>query len=169
MAPIESLVKVANAVGTQALAASIEQARMKGGLVPGGAPGFGENEKSLLGAVNKTRDDGELPMLKPDAKLLAAATMLAKRAAKDGNFEAVNIEAVQESIKEAGYQGAAVTANLAIAPGKEKYDAAVTIQKWMNEDATKNNLLNKEYNECGIGFAASEGEELFIVFIFTKR
>lgn len=169
MAPIEGLVKVTKAVGPQALVASVQQSLAKGGLGPAGAAPGGDNEKALLEVVNKARAEEEVPKLKPDPKLFAAALAQAKVAAKDSSFDAVKLEEIQASVKEAGYQAQALTANLAIAPGKEKPDPADIIKKWMNDEASKRNLLNKDYNECGIGMAASAGDELFVVLIFAKK
>ena len=68
----------------------------------------------------------------------AMAKSIVEHRSKVGKF--TKIEEIMDAIKEAGYQAAAVTANLSIAPGKEKYDPMPTVMKWLADDASKNNL-----------------------------
>jgi uncharacterized protein YkwD len=170
MTALEGLASAAKAAGPLTLLASIEQARIKGGLTgPAPAAVGGENEKALLELVNKTREDEMVPMLKPDPQLFRAAAALAALAAKDANFDAVTAQEIVAAVKQSGYPGPAQYANLAITPGKDKYDPEITVKAWMNDDNNKNKLLHKDFNTCGIGVVPGAGDEVFVVMIFTRR
>jgi uncharacterized protein YkwD len=141
------------------------------GLAPGGggaqkAPDLkmSDAEKKLLSLTNDERAKHKLPLLKPNAKLFAAARGHAAVMARLNKLEHV-IDGVTPGgrAKKQGYRFAEIAENIAY--------GAVTMEDimkgWMESKIHRDNILAKDFTEIGLGLATNADGEIYYAQLFA--
>ncbi len=123
---------------------------------PASLPAMAASQLCLLNGV---RADAGLPLLTLDDKLSAAATAYAhdlvaggyfSHTGRDGSTIRTRLDAVGYLPRDAGW---AIGENLAWGTGPLATPASI-MQAWMNSPGHRENILNPDYREIGIGVAA---------------
>ena len=123
---------------------------------PASLPAMAASQLCLLNGV---RADAGLPLLALDAKLSAAATAYAhdlvaggyfSHTGRDGSTIRTRLDAVGYLPRDAGW---AIGENLAWGTGPLATPGSI-MQAWMNSPGHRENILNPDYREIGIGVSA---------------
>jgi uncharacterized protein (TIGR03000 family) len=124
-----------------------------------------ETEKAILDLTNAERKKKDLPELKPNPKLFAAARKHSENMARLEKL-AHELEGKKPSdrTKAAGYAGGFIGENVAYGPT----NAEEVVTGWMNSEGHRANLLNKNFTEIGIGVAKNEKGETYYTQVFGK-
>jgi Cysteine-rich secretory protein family/Secretion system C-terminal sorting domain len=112
-------------------------------------------EDEMLLLVNNLRSENGLPALRLNQNLNKAAFDHSKDMADNNYFDHAGLNGSNfgQRAKNAGYTGFAYGEN--IAAGKSTVVA--TFDQWKNSPDHRNNILNKNINEMGIGHASKVG------------
>jgi uncharacterized protein YkwD len=128
-------------------------------------PPLSKEEKALVEQTNQERTKAEVPVLRVNAKLCAAARAHARNMAQQNKMDHVlDGQTPGDRVKKAGYVYQAVAEN--IARGQEGPASAVAT--WMNSPSHKENMLNRRYIELGIGIAQDSQQRKYFVQVFAK-
>jgi len=111
------------------------------------------DEQALLDLTNKERAKEKLPPLKPNAKLFKAARGHSKNMAElDMMLHEIDGKGTQERLDAVGYRYLTGAENIA----KGLKDFEKLMEGWMASEQHKANILNKKFQEIGIGIAYTE-------------
>lgn len=123
---------------------------------------FTELQNAILDAVNKERQKVWLSSLKLQNQLNTTAQLYAEEMAKNDHFshEGKNGSTVISRTAIQGYKWKSIGENLAM--GTEKVSLAMDM--WMNSAWHKANILNKDFQELGVGYY-----NLYRVQVFGKQ
>jgi uncharacterized protein YkwD len=121
-------------------------------------------EQKILDLTNAERKKEKLPPLKADAKLTAIARSHAANMARQGKMEhQLDGKSPFDRIKVAGYKYAVAGENIA------RGDVTLTeiFAEWMRSKKHRENILDDEFTEIGIGFAKDDKGETYYVQVFA--
>lgn len=123
---------------------------------------FTELQNAILDAVNKERQKVWLSSLKLQNQLNTTAQLYAEEMAKNDHFshEGKNGSTVISRTAAQGYKWKSIGENLAM--GTDKVSLAMDM--WMNSAWHKANILNKDFQELGVGYY-----NLYRVQVFGKQ
>ncbi|WP_020470135.1 CAP domain-containing protein [Zavarzinella formosa] len=122
-----------------------------------------DEEQAIVDATNAERKKAELPLLKPNAKLFAAARSHAANMAKQDMLEhTLDEKSTGDRVKALGYKFARIGENIA----RNQNTPKEVLEGWMNSEDHKENILTKEYTEIGVAIAKNEKEECYWIQVF---
>ncbi len=109
--------------------------------------------------VNEERESAGVAPLQIDASLEAAAQLHAEDMFENGYFDHTSQDGRNFSTRanEAGYDGSPGGEN--IANGQQTPEQVM--QSWMNSDGHRNNILNPEFDDIGVGKAGALWVQVF--------
>jgi uncharacterized protein YkwD len=121
-------------------------------------------EKSIVDLTNAARAKEKLPALKPNPLLFAAARAHAVNMAKQKKLEHVlDGKAPAERVKATGYLPKSSGENVALTVGLAPQTA---FRNWMKSPGHKGNILDKEYDEIGVGVARGSDGKYYYCQVF---
>jgi uncharacterized protein YkwD len=122
-----------------------------------------EEEKALLDLTNAERKKAGVPELKPNEKLFQAARAHSANMARQERLSHIlDDENPGDRLRKVGYRGATWGENCAA--GQRTPEEAVS--SWMNSEGHRQNLLNQQYTEVGLGIATSAGGTRYYTQVF---
>ena len=125
-----------------------------------------KEEQGVIDLTNAERKKADLPPLKANPKLMAAARGHGENMAKQDKLDHVlDDKKPADRVKDAGYRYAAVGENVA---WNQKNPAQV-VEAWMNSEGHRANILKKEYEEIGVAVAKNAKGEPYWVQVFGKQ
>ena len=129
-------------------------------------PELSQEEKAFVDLANQARAKAKLPLLTVNAQLLQTARDHAANMAKKGEMNHVldGHDAAQR-VKEHGYEYEKVAENIAAC---EKGVSAEVFRNWMESQHNKDNILNEEFREFGIGVGKNEKGEVYYTLVFAS-
>jgi len=123
---------------------------------------------NLINLTNKERIKAGIPILYPNYKLSVAAQNKANDMIQKGYWEHFhNGKAPWDWMREAGYEFSAAGENLAI----DFLEAEPLIKAWMDSPTHRQNILNANFREIGIGIAKGyfkDHNTIIVVQMFGK-
>jgi uncharacterized protein (TIGR03000 family) len=122
-------------------------------------------ERDILDRTNAERKKKDLPELKPNPKLFAAARKHSEHMARVDKL-AHELEGSKplDRVKEAGYSGSYVGENVAAG----QLDAEEVVKGWMNSEHHRENILGPKYTEIGLGVAKAANGTIYFTQVFGK-
>ncbi|WP_439632281.1 CAP domain-containing protein [Gemmata sp.] len=125
-----------------------------------------KDEQGVIDRTNAERNKADLPPLKANPKLMAAARGHGDNMAKQDKLDHVLDDKMPaDRVKDAGYTYAAVGENVAW----NQKDPAQVLEAWMNSEGHRANILNKEFEEIGVAVARNAKGERYWVQVFGKQ
>jgi uncharacterized protein YkwD len=126
-----------------------------------------DEEKTLLELTNKERADKKLPPLEANPILFKVARAHSANMAKQGKMEHVlDGKTPAQRVDAAGYDYARVAENIAWADGGA---LEAIVKGWMDSKLHRDNILNGDFKEIGIGIGRSEKGELYFTQVFAAQ
>jgi uncharacterized protein YkwD len=123
-----------------------------------------EDERTLFDLINSERIKEGLPALKPQAQLFEAARAHAANMAKKAKLEhKLDGKSTVERVKATGYTYTIVAENLA----RGDVTLAEIVQAWMKSRSHRENILDADFTESGIGLARDGMGETYYAQIFA--
>jgi|SRR5271165_623070 len=124
-------------------------------------------EKTILELTNVERKKQDLPPLKPNALLFKVAQAHSENMAKQGKMEhELDGQTPGQRLKAAGYAFARAHENIAAA------DAGISLEQlmkaWMDSKGHRENILNPQCTEIGLGRATDKEGKTFYTQVFAK-
>lgn len=120
------------------------------------------NEQTIIDLINQFRKEKDLPPLKPNALLIQAARDHSKNMAKQRKMEHVlDDKNVDKRVKETGYKSVAVGENIA-----RWMKPKEIVNAWMHSPGHRANILDKQFQEIGIGIAADDKGIAYYAAVF---
>jgi uncharacterized protein YkwD len=127
-------------------------------------PELSEEEKPFLELANQARAKAKLPPLTINAQLLRAARDHASNMAKKCEMNHVlDGKDPPQRVKSQSYEYEKVAENIASC---EKRPAAEVFKNWMETQHNKENIMNEEFKEVGIGVAKNDKGETYYTLVF---
>ena len=124
-------------------------------------------EKRLLELTNTERKKKDLPPLRPSPVLCKVARAHADNMARQQKMEHVlNGKDPVDRLRDAGYKFSRMAENLAWID--QKLPLETMIKDWMNSQIHRDNLLNKDVTEIGIGFGRNSKGQIYCNQVFGK-
>jgi uncharacterized protein YkwD len=121
------------------------------------------DEQAVIDLTNAERKKADLPPLKADAKLMAAARAHAANMAKQDKLEhKLDCREPKDRVEAAGYEYSLVGENIAWNAKSPKQ----VVEGWMGSELHKENILKTEFTEIGVAVAKSEKGERYWVQVF---
>jgi uncharacterized protein YkwD len=128
-------------------------------------PGVTDEEKVFVELTNKERAEAKLPPYKINATLCKVARAHAENMARQEKMEHIlDGKNPSKRLTESGYAWQRVGENIAWA---EEEPAEKVMQGWMASPRHRDNILNMEFTEIGIGLA-QKGKETYYTQVFAK-
>jgi len=128
-------------------------------------PKLSKDEQEVVDLTNAERKVANLPPLKVNDTLMAAARAHAANMAKQGKLDHVlDGKKHSDRTKAAGYASGFVGENISW----NSKDPKETVAGWMNSQGHKDNILNKDYADIGVAMTKSEKGEPYWVQVFGK-
>ena len=126
-----------------------------------------KDEEGVIELTNAERKQAELPPLKVNAKLMAAARGHAANMAKQEKLEhTLDEKEPPDRVKDAGYKYRETGENIAWNARIPKEVVGV----WMDSEVHKANILHETFTEIGVAVAKSEkGERYWLQVFGTPR
>ena len=125
-----------------------------------------EEEKTLLELTNKERAKEKLPPLEANPLLFKIARAHSANMAKKGEMSHVlDGKGPAERTKDAGYDYLNLAENVAEA---ENTPLADVMKGWMESKIHRENILNGEVTETGLGIARTEKGVYYYTQVFAK-
>jgi uncharacterized protein YkwD len=126
------------------------------------------NIQEVIEATNKVRTQNGEPTFKTNDALNAAANQKAQDMVKSGYWAHISPtgKTPWDFIKENGYFYSMAGENLA----RDFYDVSSMVSAWMASPNHRENILNKEFSEIGVGMAQGNvggKETIFVVQMFA--
>jgi uncharacterized protein YkwD len=125
-----------------------------------------DDEKAVIKLTNAERKKADLPPLKPNAKLFAAARAHAANMAKQDKLaHELDDKTPADRVTAAGYKYSRWAENI----GWDYRDPKAAVAAWMDSPEHKANILNEEVTEIGVGVAKNTKGEPYWVQVFGAR
>src|SRR5579884_600063 len=125
-----------------------------------------EAEQKMFDLTNEARAREKLPPLKLNAKLTEAARAHSANMARQEKMEHVlDGKNPADRIKAAGYRFRAAAENIAWTNGNPPEKV---FQGWMESKLHRENILNPEYTEIGIGMARNDKGDIYYTQDFGR-
>lgn len=130
-------------------------------------PAQGNTLGSLLTLTNAERTKAKLGNLRLNTKLAAAAQRQADDMARSGQFSHTGSDGSQmgDRVKSSGYRFSLAAENIYMQSPSNRAERAIA--GWMNSKGHRENLLNGQFTEIGLGYA-SRGNQHYYVQVFGK-
>lgn len=126
------------------------------------------DERTLLDLLNKEREKGKLPPLRPHALLFKAARGHSANMAKQEKLEHVlDGKTPGQRVLAAGYDYGKVSENIAVSDS-EKAPLTMIVKSWMESKTHRDNLLSDKVTETGLGMAKNEKGEVYFTQVFAR-
>ncbi|MBL8794084.1 MAG: hypothetical protein JNM56_09265 [Planctomycetia bacterium] len=133
--------------------------------MPAPADPLAKEEADLLKLTNEYRKKNQLPEFKPNKKLDEAARAYSMKQAKAGKLDPlVDVQAIAKFAEEAGFKFEVLNAN---SVGGPKVDAQEVMAFFMKDVDSKDIILDKKYEEVGIGVAKDEAGKLYFTQVYA--
>jgi uncharacterized protein YkwD len=156
-----------HAVALAVLGAACLAARARAGDEDKSAVKLSAVEQKLLDLTNEARKEAGLKPLRPNATLLKLARDHSANMAKQRKLDHVlDNKTPFQRMKEAGYRYYRGGENVAI--GDNRIAPAVIFGGWMKSKFHRENILNPEFTEIGIGRATNADGEMYYTQVFAK-
>jgi hypothetical protein len=124
-----------------------------------------EKEQAVIDATNAERAKTGAPELKPNPLLMQAARQHSENMARQKTLSHVlDGKGAEDRIKELGYKYFAVAENVAW----NQPDAPAVLKSWMNSPHHRDNILNKDVTEIGVGIADNAEGEPYYTQVFGR-
>jgi uncharacterized protein YkwD len=121
-------------------------------------------EKKILALTNQARAKVELPPLKPNAKLFQAARDHSANMARQGKMEHVLDDKTPAQRADAtGYNWNRIGENIAYG---QNISTGVVFQGWMESKRHRENILNRHFEEIGLGAVRNAKGEVYYTQVF---
>jgi len=125
-------------------------------------------EKQILELTNAERKKKDLPPLQPNVVLCKVARAHAENMARQEKMEHVlDGKNPAERLRDAGYPFARMAENLAQIDQRIAVDTMM--KDWMGSQIHRDNILNKDVTEIGIGVARTKKGQIYCTQVFGKR
>jgi uncharacterized protein YkwD len=133
-----------------------------------GSPKFEmtKEERIFLDLLNRERTDHKLPELKPHPLLFQAARGHSQNMAKERKMEH-ELKPVHR-VDATGYDWGKVSENIAKAEDGEPQLSEI-VKKWMESKTHRDNLLDKNVTETGLGIARNDKGEIYYTQVFARQ
>ncbi len=130
-----------------------------------GSAALGNVEREILAMVNAERQKVGVRPLSLNSRLTTAAQRHAEDMARTGQFSHTgsNGSSVRDRATASGYRSSYVGENI----GMGYINAAAVMSGWMNSPGHRQNILNSNYTELGVGLIQGQGG-LYWVQVFGK-
>jgi uncharacterized protein YkwD len=130
-------------------------------------PPLTSEEKSILDLTNKAREEKKLPALSVNTILTQVARDHSKNMANKGEMNHVlDGKNPADRVKAAGYRYFYTGENVAMG---ENVTIAEIFDSWMKSKAHRENILNENYREIGIGIARDDKGRVYYTQEFGSR
>jgi uncharacterized protein YkwD len=128
-------------------------------------PELSDDEKPFLELANQARTKAKLPPLSINPQLLKAARDHASNMAKKCEMNHVlDGKDPPQRVKSQSYEYEKVAENIASC---EKGTPSDVFKNWMETQHNKENILNEEFKEVGIGVAKNDKGEFYYTLVFA--
>jgi uncharacterized protein YkwD len=125
-----------------------------------------KEEQELIDLTNAERKKAELPPLKANDKLMAAARAHAENMAKQDVLKhKLDDKEPTDRAKDVGYKYSRLAENIE----KNGRTPAEAMKDWMGSPPHKENILGKDYQEIGVAMAKNKKGERYWVQVFGKQ
>lgn len=134
----------------------------------GEAPAFkaSEPENRLVELTNLERKKKELPPLRPNPVLAQLARAHSANMGRQAKMEhTLDGKTPFDRMREAGYQFTRAGEN--IAAGDAKFRLPDLVRAWMESKFHRENILNADYTEIGIGVAQGKDGQIYYTQVFA--
>src|SRR5262249_20439343 len=122
-------------------------------------------EKAVSELTNKEREKGKLPALKTNTLLGEVARAHSANMAKKREMKhKLDGKEPHERLDAAGYDYEVMGENIAVTTNKTP---GGIVQGWMGSKIHRENILNKEYTEIGVGVVKNEHGEVYYTQVFA--
>jgi len=123
-----------------------------------------DDEKAVVELTNTERKKADLPPLKPNPTLLAAARAHAANMAKQDKLaHELDDKTPEDRITATGYKYERWGENI----GWKYESPKAAVAEWMDSPVHKDNVLNKDFTEVGVAVAKNEKGERYWVQVFA--
>jgi uncharacterized protein YkwD len=124
-----------------------------------------KEERAILELTNKERAKEKLPALEPNELLFKAARAHSANMAKQGELEHVlDGKNPGKRLDDVGYEWVDVGENIAQAADETPADI---IKLWMGSELHRENILNKDFKQIGIGIVKNAKGEVYYTEVFA--
>lgn len=124
-------------------------------------------EKQLLDLTNAERKKKDLPALKASPSLFRVARAHAQNMARQEKMEhTLDGKNPVDRLRDAGYKIAAMAENIGWID--ERISLERVMRDWMGSEIHRNNILNKDLTEIGIGVAKNAKGQIYCVQDFGR-
>lgn len=125
-------------------------------------------ERKLMELLNQERAKEKLPALKPHPLLFVAARAHAANMAKQRKMEhELDHKKPPDRVSAAGYNWGKVSENIAMAENGEP-PLSVIVKQWMESKTHRENLLDKNITETGLGIGRNDKGEIYYAQVFAR-
>jgi uncharacterized protein YkwD len=122
------------------------------------------DEQAIVDLTNKAREKEKLPALKPNPVLFKVARAHSANMAKQKKMEHVlDDKNPADRLKAADYKYEWMGENVAAGNGWSLEDVFKT---WMDSKLHKENIMNKDFREIGIGIARDKDDKVYFTQLF---
>jgi len=126
-----------------------------------------KEEKKLVELVNAERKKENLPSLKTNLLLTKLARAHSDNMAKQGKLDHdLDGKTAFQRMREAGYAFSKAGENIAYSEGI--FNLNEVMKGWMESKPHRENILNDEYTEFGLGMARNDKGECYYTQVFAK-
>ena len=124
-------------------------------------------EQKILKLTNEARKEKELVALKPNALLRKVAQAHSENMAKQGKMEHnLDGKTPKQRLQAAGYAYSRFCEN--IAAGDANVSLEDLMKAWLASKAHRENILNADCTEIGLGIAKDENGQVYYTQLFGK-
>jgi uncharacterized protein YkwD len=132
---------------------------------PAPRPGITDEEKQIVELTNKERAEEKLPPYKINATLCKVARAHSENMAKQGKMShELDGKNPSKRLTESGYAWQKVGENIARG---EDIPAEALMKGWMESQRHRDNILNKEFTEIGVGLVHKD-KEIYYTQVFAR-
>jgi uncharacterized protein YkwD len=129
-----------------------------------------DDEKALLEMLNRSRAEAKLPPLKLNAKLCKIARAHSANMLKQKKLDhELDGKRVKHRAADAGYDYRIIAENIAYGEN-EREKEPITLKEihdgWMKSAAHRKNILNKRFEEVGLGVAGDKKALIYFTQVF---
>lgn len=125
-----------------------------------------EEEQKLLDLTNAERAERKLPPLKASPTLFKVARAHSANMAKQGKMvHDLDGKTPFDRIKGAGYRYSYAGENIAAGDGLPLTDV---MKAWMDSKVHRDNILEPQFSELGLGLAINDKNQVYYTQIFAK-
>ncbi len=125
-------------------------------------------EERALELVNQARVKAKLPALKVNALLTEVARKHSANMARQGKLEhKLDGKDLEARLEAAGYRWLGFGENIAFSKRKTRAAGDEAFETWMNSKSHRENVLEAEFTETGVGVARDARGEAYFTQVFA--